>query len=542
VEVRQFRFETREPSLTDAQRAEILQDARDFRRLYPPVGKAGSGARQAVLFGWPLRPAAHLNDPGYHGISAFVDHNPSYPNQLTDYNCGERTYDLDEGYNHAGTDFFIWPHSWNKMDNDDVEIAAAAAGTIIQRRDGHYDRNCGLNSESWNGVVVMHDDGSIAAYVHMKMGSVTAKNIHQRVEAGEYLGVVGSSGSSTGPHLHFEVWDADDNLIDPWSGPCNNLNDSSWWEDQRPYYDSAINQISTHSAPIGWGAVCPAPDTLHPADVFNPGDAIYFYAFGRDAVMGDEFSMAVFDSDNSLFFSDTYTFTEATHWPAIGFGWVQTLPVSAPTGTWRYEFYYKDQTYQQFFDVEHATAVAFTQTNAALRGNGVEVVWEVIVDEPITGFEVFRRVQGTTVDVGLTSGGLTDPATRRFLDTTVEPGTTCRYSVGAFRPDGSYVRSRRFTISVPAGKTELLPNIPNPFNPSTSIEYRLAEPMPVRIAVFDARGALVAVLVEGPAAAGRHAARWNGLAADGTPAASGVYFVRLEAGKRILTRKAVLLK
>jgi len=542
LEVRQFRFEKREPSLTDAQRAEIFREVREFRRTLRSARRADPVAPPVVLFEWPLRPAVHLTDPGYHGISGFVDHNPAYPDQLTDYNCGTRSYDLDIGYNHAGTDFFLWPHYWNKMDNDDVEIVAAAAGTIVTRRDGYYDRNCGFGSGDWNGVIIMHDDQSFAAYVHMKSGSVTPKITNQRVAAGEYLGIVGSSGSSTGPHLHLEVWDVDDNLIDPWSGPCNTLNPTSWWADQRPYYDPAINKISTHSAPIGWAAECPDPDTLHASNGFNPGADIFFYAFGRDAVLGDEFGMAVFRPDNSLFFSDTYTFDLAPHWPAIAFGWGEVIPATGPTGRWRYEFYYKGVTYQHFFDVAHPTAVAFEHTSAAARGDAIEVHWEVVADEPIAGFEIYRGEQNSPGEISVTAGRLLDSDARSFLDSGARPGVTYHYSVGAVKSDGSSVRSRNVTASLPAVATTLSPNFPNPFNPATTIEYTLAEPSPVRVAVFDTRGALVAVLVDGPREQGSHTARWDGRADNGTPAASGVYFFRLEVGKQTLTRKSVLLK
>jgi murein DD-endopeptidase MepM/ murein hydrolase activator NlpD len=541
-EVREFRFEKSQPSLTDAQRAEIIREVREFRRSLGSDRTAAPAAPQAAPFVWPLRPAGHLTDPGYHGISGFVDHNPAYPDQLTDYNCGTRSYDLDSGYNHAGTDFFLWPHYWNKMDNDDVEIVAAAAGTIVRKQSNYYDRNCGFGSNDWNGVIIMHDDNSFAAYIHMKSGTVTSKYVHDRVEAGEYLGIVGSSGSSTGPHLHLEVWDVNDNLIDPWGGPCNTLNSTSWWADQRPYYDPAINQISTHSAPIGWAAECPNPDTLHASNGFNPGADIYFYAFGRDAVFGDVFGMAVFRPDNSLFFSDTFSFDLAPHWPAIALGWGEVIPASGPTGRWRYEFYYKGETYQHFFDVAHSTAVAFAHTSAAARGDAIEVHWEVEADEPIAGFEVYRGEQGSPGEISVTTGRLLPPDARRFLDTGVRRGVTYRYAVRAIKSDGSSVRSLDVTATLPAVATTLSPNAPNPFNPSTTIEYTLAEPSPVRVTVFDARGALVAVLVDEPRAQGRHTARWDGRAADGSSAASGVYFFRLEAGKQTLTRKMVLLK
>ena len=51
----------------------------------------------------------------------------------------------------------------------------------------------------------MHADGSVAWYGHMKAGSLTNKAVGQTVSSGEYLGIVGSSGNSTGPHLHFGI-------------------------------------------------------------------------------------------------------------------------------------------------------------------------------------------------------------------------------------------------------------------------------------------------------------------------------------------------
>lgn len=93
-----------------------------------------------------------------------------------------------------------------------------------------------------------------------------------------------------------------------------------------------------------------------------------------------------------------------------------------------------------------------------------------------------------------------------------------------------------------AAATELLPNHPNPFNPSTTIQYELAAASDVRLVVFDAAGRQVRRLVETREGAGPHRIIFDGRDDAGRPMASGVYFYRLEAGTTTQTRKMVLLK
>jgi FlgD Ig-like domain/K319L-like, PKD domain/HYR domain len=83
---------------------------------------------------------------------------------------------------------------------------------------------------------------------------------------------------------------------------------------------------------------------------------------------------------------------------------------------------------------------------------------------------------------------------------------------------------------------------PNPFNPETTVDFSLAASSDVTIAVFDVRGALVKVLVDGTQTAGDHSVRWNGVDEAGRSAASGIYFVRMIAGSYSEVRKIVMLK
>ncbi len=83
----------------------------------------------------------------------------------------------------------------------------------------------------------------------------------------------------------------------------------------------------------------------------------------------------------------------------------------------------------------------------------------------------------------------------------------------------------------------LAQNHPNPFNPTTTIRFALAETAQVRLSVYDMTGREVAVLVNGLAERGE-----NNVAFDGSALASGVYFYTLQAPEGVITKKMVLIK
>ena len=90
--------------------------------------------------------------------------------------------------------------------------------------------------------------------------------------------------------------------------------------------------------------------------------------------------------------------------------------------------------------------------------------------------------------------------------------------------------------------TFLAQNVPNPFNPSTTIAFGLKERSRVSLRIYDAAGRLVATLLDGTRPAGRYSIEWDGRGADGVNAASGVYFYRLRAGTFEETKKMILLR
>ena len=129
-----------------------------------------------------------------------------------------------------------------------------------------------------------------------------------------------------------------------------------------------------------------------------------------------------------------------------------------------------------------------------------------------------------------------------FVDTNCEPGITYYYRV-AF--DLGFERNILFEtgpITTAATVLGLNQNLPNPFNPNTNIGYYVPKQSRVQLGVFDVRGSEVAVLVDESQPEGTYRVHWNGRYADGSEAASGVYFYRLRAGNKMLSRKMILLR
>jgi len=101
------------------------------------------------------------------------------------------------------------------------------------------------------------------------------------------------------------------------------------------------------------------------------------------------------------------------------------------------------------------------------------------------------------------------------------------------------------TPSLADGPAVLHAPHPNPFNPATRVAWTLTAPGTVRLALHDARGRTVRVLVEGPREAGEHEAVWNGTDDGGRRVAAGTYLLRLSwrapSGQVDRTTKVVMV-
>lgn len=141
---------------------------------------------------------------------------------------------------HSGTDFLL-RGGFTTMDNGSAAVFAAADGEVVLAHDGEYDR-CALDLQVAqvqcedggpvtppNEITVLHDDGVSTRYLHLKKDSIVVAE-GDRVTCGQAMALVGSSGNSSAPHLHFQVHDAEGVPVDAYAGRFSHA--QSHWVEQ----------------------------------------------------------------------------------------------------------------------------------------------------------------------------------------------------------------------------------------------------------------------------------------------------------------------
>ncbi len=164
------------------------------------AGQVACPATQ-LLFAWPMTGT----DADDWVINNYVDIDPGAG--IMDFAGGSKSYN-----GHRGIDIDV--PTFRAMDND-FPILAVAQGTVLALDDSHFDRNTSC-SGSWNFVTVGHPNGYKTIYGHLKKDSVVV-NVGDVVNPGTVLGVVGSSGCSTAPHLHLETLDENGAVVEPFA-------------------------------------------------------------------------------------------------------------------------------------------------------------------------------------------------------------------------------------------------------------------------------------------------------------------------------------
>ena len=312
-------------------------------------------------------------------IVNYVDHDSSV-NAIKDYQCGTQTYD-----GHQGTDFTL--RSFAQMDSG-VAVLSAADGVVFHVVDSLYDRNKVSIVErgfgNWIGIA--HEGGWRTYYAHVRTNSALVKP-GDRVVAGDATALVGSSGNSTDPHLHFEVWKIDTVLHDPFGPGSCGVQPSSLWKNQLPY--------DTEYKVIDYGLLnwVPTLDTLRerptpPTSFALPDSVVTFWIHQQGLRTGDvirvEWRRTV---DNALWFEYEFPVSEQDWWYHYFWTYINLPP--SDQYVVRY-FINNREIIAREFDVDGSNAVE---------------------DEtPVTGISI-RYLPGDWNILSLTQTGNTPPST-----------------------------------------------------------------------------------------------------------------------------------
>lgn len=191
-------------------------------------------------------------------------------------------------------------------------------------------------------------------------------------------------------------------------------------------------------------------------------------------------------------------------------------------------------------------------TGIAAQG-GTTLHWSTASETNNYGYEVERRdgANGAWTRLGFVAGHGTTvaPQSYEYADAQLGEGQYA-YRLKQIDLDGTGHNSESIVVTVAAGvtgvssqehvpqTTTLAQNFPNPFNPSTLIEFTLAANGPAKLVVYDMLGREVAILADGQFTSGvRHSVHF-----DGSRLTSGVYFYRLTADGKSLVHSLTLTK
>ncbi len=188
------------------------------------------------------------------------------------------------------------------------------------------------------------------------------------------------------------------------------------------------------------------------------------------------------------------------------------------------------------------TATMLQAFSASPGAGGIIVEWTLSSIDDGTSFRVSRR-DGTCdfVEMPYLKPERMD-LRFTFTDETVSSGVEYYYRIDAVIEGEARTLFETGPVSSVPRAMALYQNVPNPFNPATTINYYLPGNCPVLLEVFDISGRRIAALINESQIQGSYSVEWHGQDQNGNPVSSGVYFYRLKAGKETISRKMILLR
>jgi hypothetical protein len=199
-----------------------------------------------------------------------------------------------------------------------------------------------------------------------------------------------------------------------------------------------------------------------------------------------------------------------------------TSPLDGAPGGWRSSMYQMDTTQAPYGDIValHPNH-CFIPTISALDIDTEDPWYDIAGDPDIMGRTPFDAIYYPAVN---------------------EEHVTISAEGAQWLLDEILRRATNVGAPPVAAHAALHQNHPNPFNPSTDIEYYVPGNRRVTMEIYDISGRRIAQLARKDQGPGFHTLRWNGVDDRGNPVASGVYVCTLTAGDEMISRKMILLR
>ena len=200
--------------------------------------------------------------------------------------------------------------------------------------------------------------------------------------------------------------------------------------------------------------------------------------------------------------------------------------------------------------------VVLSDFYAEFAANELAIVWTTQSEVNLNGWNIYKANSDNFDTAIVMNGNLitaegtsTESHTYRYVDNSnPTAGDTYYYWLESVDNNGMSALSNPISYTVPENdnpdspnantKYGLAQNYPNPFNPSTEIKFRLDKDSKAKLEIYNIKGQKVETLFDGFAKANQEISRvWNA-----NTITSGVYFYKLTAGGRTITKKMILMK
>ncbi len=208
---------------------------------------------------------------------------------------------------------------------------------------------------------------------------------------------------------------------------------------------------------------------------------------------------------------------------------------------------------------EETLPVELSGFHASYASEGyVSLQWMTQSESDMLGYHVLRSETDNADEAMMITTNLvvahnnSNETAYEYEDTDVEIDNTYYYWLSAVELDGSATLYGPTAITIEDDEeetpdfnyvTSMSQNSPNPFNPTTSIDFSLQDDAHVTLKIYNSRGQLVKTLIDEERTRGEQVPTvWNGTDDNNNSCGSGIYFYKLETGSRTITKKMMMIK